>query len=64
VGQARARYVDLDRDGSEDDGILVSIQKAARRARVSTSTIRAWIEAERVKAFRLEGDRRLYVAMD
>jgi excisionase family DNA binding protein len=38
--QARARYVDLDGQGSENDRVLVSIQEAARRYGMSTSTIR------------------------
>ena len=63
-GKARARYVDLDGEGSENDRVLVSIQEAAQRVGVSTSTIRAWIENGRLEEFRLEGDRRVYVAMD
>jgi len=39
-GQARARYVDLDGEGSKYDQVLVSIQEAARRTGMSTSTIR------------------------
>ena len=63
-GQVRARYVDLEGEGSENDQVLVSIQEAARRTGMSTSTIRRWIEAGRLEAFRLEGDRRVYIALD
>jgi excisionase family DNA binding protein len=63
-GQARAGYVDLDGEGSEKDRILVSIQEAARNSGMSTTTIRRWIVTGRLEAFRLEGDRRVYVAMD
>ena len=63
-GRARARYVDLDGEGTENDRVLLSIQEAARRAGVSTSTIRRWIEIGRLEAFRIEGDRHLYVAME
>ena len=63
-GQARARYVDLDGEGGENDQVLISIQKAARRFGISTSTIRRWIETGRMEAFRLEGDRRVYIALD
>jgi len=63
-GRARARYVDLDGEGSENDRVLFSIQEAARRAGASTTTIRRWIETGRLEAFRVEGDRRVYVALD
>ena len=63
-GRARGRYVDLQGEGSENDRVLVSIQEAARQFGMSTSTIRRWIETGRLEGFRLEGDRRLYVAMD
>jgi excisionase family DNA binding protein len=43
-GQARARYVDLDHEGTENDQLLLSVQEAARRAGMSTLTIRRWIE--------------------
>ena len=52
---------DLDGEWSEKDPVPVSIQEAARRAEVSASTIRTWIETGRMEAFRLEGDRRVYV---
>ncbi|MCA1709695.1 MAG: excisionase family DNA-binding protein [Actinobacteria bacterium] len=45
--RARGRYVDLRGEGSEDDRVLLSIQEAARRSGVSTSTIRRWIETGR-----------------
>lgn len=35
-GQARARYVDLKGEWTENDRVLVSIQEAARRSRMST----------------------------
>ena len=63
-GQARARYVDLVGEGSENDRVLVSIQEAAQRFGMSTSTIRRWIETGCLEAFRIEGDRRVYVALD
>jgi excisionase family DNA binding protein len=63
-GQARARYVDLVGEGSENDRVLVSIQEAAQRFGVSTSTNRKWIEIGRLEAFRREGDRRVYVALE
>ena len=50
-GQARARYVDLGGEGSENDQVLLSIQEAARRFGMSTSTIRRWIETGRLEAF-------------
>lgn len=43
--------------------MLLSIPEAAR-AGVSTRTIRTWITAGRLEAFRIEGDRRVYVALD
>ena len=63
-GRARARYVDLDGEGTENDRVLFSIQEAARRFGVSTSTIRRWIETGRLETFRVEGDRRVYVDLD
>jgi len=63
-GLARARYVDLDGEGTENDRVLLSVQEAAQRSGMSTSTIRRWIETGRLEAFRLEGDRRVYVALD
>ena len=63
-GRARARYVDLEGEGAEHDQILLSIQQAAERAGVTTRTIRTWITAGRLEAFRIEGDRRVYVALD
>jgi hypothetical protein len=35
-GQARARYVDLDQEGTENDQLLLSVQEAARRAGMLT----------------------------
>jgi len=55
-GQARARYVDLNGEGSENDRGLVSTQERARCSGMSTSTIRRWIETGRLEAFRLEDD--------
>jgi excisionase family DNA binding protein len=63
-GRARPRYVDLEGEWTENDRVLLSIQEAARRFGMSTSTIRRWIEKGRLESFRLEGDRRVYVAMD
>ncbi|MGI8519980.1 MAG: MerR family DNA-binding transcriptional regulator [Actinomycetota bacterium] len=63
-GRARAGYVDLEGERSENDRVLFSIQEAARRFGMSTSTIRRWIEAGHLEAFRLEGDRRVYVAIN
>ena len=63
-GQARARYVDIDGEGTENDRLLLSVQEAARRFEIRASTIRRWIETGRLEAFRLEGDRRVYVALD
>lgn len=63
-GRARARYVDLDGEGAEHDQVLLSIQQAAERAGVSSKTIRTWITTGRLEAFRIEGDRRIYVAVD
>lgn len=63
-GRARARYVDLEGEWTENDRVLFSVQEVARRARMSTSTIRRLIEIGRMEAFRLEGDRRVYVALD
>lgn len=62
-GRARARYVDLDGEGSENDRILVSIQEAARRSGMSTSTIRRWIETGPLEALRLERDRRVSTSL-
>ena len=45
-------------------GFCSRFQEAARRSGMSTSTIRRWIETGRLEAFRLEGDRRVYVALD
>ena len=63
-GRPRARYVDPDGEGAEHDQVLLTIQQAAERAGVSSKTVRTWIAARRLEAFRFEGDRRLYVAMD
>jgi excisionase family DNA binding protein len=63
-GRSRARYVNLSGEGGEYELVLVSIQEAARSAGVSTATIRAWIEIGHLDAFRLEGSRRVYVALD
>ena len=63
-GRSRARYVDLEGEGAEHDQVLLSIPEVARRSGMSTLTIRRWIETGRLEAFRTEGDRRLYVAMD
>ena len=63
-GRARARYVDLEGEWTENDRVLFSVQEVARRAGMSTSTIRRLIEIGRMEAFRLEGDRRVYVALD
>lgn len=63
-GRARARYVDLDGEGAEHDQVLLSIQQAAERAGVSSKTIRTWITTGWLEAFRIEGDRRIYVAVD
>jgi len=63
-GRARAPYVDLDGEGSENDRVLVSTQEGARCSGMSTSTSRRWIETGRLEAFRLESDRRVYVTMD
>jgi excisionase family DNA binding protein len=60
-GRARARNVDLEGEGGENDQVLLSIQQAAERAGVSAWTIRSWITAGRLVSFRIEGDRRLYV---
>jgi excisionase family DNA binding protein len=51
-------------EGFEHDRLLLSIQEAARRAGVSSSTIRRSIETGLLEGFRLEGDRRVYVALD
>jgi len=56
--------VDLEGEGSENDRVLVSVQEAALRAGVTPATIRTWIESGRLEAFRIEGDRRFYVALD
>ena len=63
-GQARARYVNLEGEGAENDRLLLSVQEAAQRFGMSTSTIRRWIETGRLEAFRLEGDRHVFVALD
>lgn len=63
-GQVRARYIDLNGEGSENDRVLVSIKETARRSGMRTSTVRTWIETGRLESFRLEGDRRVYVALD
>jgi len=63
-GRARARYVDLEGEWTENERVLFSVQDAAQRFGMSTSTIRRWIETGRLEAFRVEGDRRVYVALD
>ncbi len=63
-GRQRARYVDLDAEGSESDRVLVTVQEAAQRFEVTSATIRVWIKRGRLERFHVEGDRRLYVAMD
>ena len=50
-GQTRARYVDLEGEGSENDRLLLSVQEAAQRSGMSTSTIRRWVETGRLEAF-------------
>lgn len=62
-GRSRARYVDLEGEGAEHDQVLLTIQQAAERAGVSTRTLRTWITAGRL-VFRIERDRRVYVALD
>jgi excisionase family DNA binding protein len=39
-GRGRARYVDLDGEGTENDRLLLSIQEAAQHFGMSASTIR------------------------
>jgi len=64
-GRERERYVALSsREGSESDQVLVTVQEAARRLGVSSATIRARIERDRLEGFRIEGERRVYVALD
>ena len=63
-GRPRARYVDIEGEGAETDQVLFSIQQAVERAGVSTWTIRTWISAGWLEAFRIEGDRRLYPAIE
>ncbi len=63
-GQARARYVHLEGEGGENDRVLVTVQKAARRFGVNSATIRRWVEAGRMEGFRIEGERRVYVATE
>ena len=62
--RSRARYADLEGEGADHDQVLLTIQRAAERAGVSTVNIRTWISVGRLEAFRIGGDRRLYVAMD
>lgn len=61
-GLPRARYVDLDGEGTENDRVLLSVQETARRTGVSTSTIKTRTETGRLEAFRLEGERLVPVA--
>ena len=63
-GHSRARYVHLEGEGSENDRVLITIQEAARRFGVTAATISAWIDSGRLEGFRIEGDRRIYVASE
>ena len=63
-GRSRARYVDLSGEGTQHDRVLVTVPEAARRNGVSTATIRSWIAKGRLERFQIEGDRRIYVALD
>lgn len=59
-GRGRARYVQLEGEGGENDRIVVTVPEAARRFGVTPATIRAWIEKGRIEGFQVEGDRRVY----
>ncbi len=63
-GRDRARYVDLSAEGTQHDRVLVTVQEAAQQLGVSAATIRTWIERGRLERFHIEGDRRVYVALD
>ena len=63
-GRGRTRYVDLESEGGENDGVLVTIQEAAQRFGVSTATIRMWIKSGRLEGFCIARERRIDVALD
>jgi excisionase family DNA binding protein len=54
----------LEGEASENDRVLISVQEAARHFGVNSATIRRWVEAGRMEGFRIEGERRVYVATE
>jgi excisionase family DNA binding protein len=54
----------LEGERGENDRVLVTVQKTARRFGVNSATIRRWVEAGRMEGFRIEGERRVYVATE
>lgn len=54
-------HADLGGDVAESDWLLVSVKSASRRLGVSTVTVHNWIGKGRLEAFRVNGERRIYV---
>jgi hypothetical protein len=49
---------------AKHDRVLVTLSEAALRFEVSPATIRAWLRGGRLESYRIEEDRRVYVALD